>query len=103
PRAIAVDATGTVYVAGDASSPEAFGYVCLAYSSTGVPLWTNRYGPTNSSYILGFSVLDSEGRVYVFGSGTDSTIGQPWATVAYSSSGNTAWTNRYNETGLLAT
>jgi len=43
PRAIAVDSSGKVFVTGGSWSGSHYDYATLAYSSTGVPLWTNRY------------------------------------------------------------
>jgi hypothetical protein len=41
-RAVAVDASGNVFVTGRAGL-DFIGYLTIAYSNTGVPLWTNRY------------------------------------------------------------
>jgi hypothetical protein len=44
-KALAVDANGNVFVTGSSSSPGFTGYsdyATIAYSSAGVPLWTNR-------------------------------------------------------------
>jgi hypothetical protein len=52
----------------------------VAYSSAGVPLWTNLYGPGNA---LAMGV-DNNGNVFVTGQGGVGNIG--YATLKYSSS-----------------
>jgi hypothetical protein len=43
--AIAVDASGKVFVTGFSWSGTVYEFATLAYSSSGVPLWTNRAAP----------------------------------------------------------
>jgi hypothetical protein len=88
--AIAVDASGNVFVSGTALGfTYAVASVTLAYSSAGQPLWTNRYaGPHNVKAI----VLDGNGNVFV--TSTD------FLTVAYSGGGALLWTNQYAGTGF---
>src|SRR6185436_19405059 len=47
--AVAVDASGNVFVTGESSNGAGTtDFATIAYSGTGVPLWTNRYhGPGN--------------------------------------------------------
>ncbi len=81
--AMAVDASGTVYVTGGSSGA----FATVAYSSSGVPVWTNRYhglgNGENNSYAI---AADARGGVYVTGrsGGTiaDGTLAD-WATVKY--------------------
>ena len=43
-RAVAVDSSGLVFVSGySLDSFNAYDYATIAYSSTGAPMWTNRY------------------------------------------------------------
>jgi len=96
--ALAVDASGSVYVTGGSygssiASPDC---VTLAYSSTGLPLWTNRYnGPGNSSDQAFALALDANGNVVVTGFSFGSA-GPDCVTIKYSSAGVPLWTNRYN-------
>jgi hypothetical protein len=86
--AAAIDGAGHVFVTGtgtDANSD----YTTLAYSATGVPLWTNRYsgiGSVNHAYAL---TVDSGGNVLVTGGSTGNSGGYAnydYATIKYSSS-----------------
>jgi hypothetical protein len=102
--AMAVDANGNVYVTGgsydtSASTPDC---VTLAYSTAGVPLWTNRYnGPVNNYDAATALALDTSGNVYVTGvsHGGDPVYGgsdSDYLTIKYSSADLPLWTNRYN-------
>jgi hypothetical protein len=92
--AIAVDASGDVFVTGNSGGD----YATIAYSGAGVPLWTNRYN--NAHEIATAVAVDASGNVFVTGS---SGIVFPeladyfdYATIAYSGAGVPLWTNRYN-------
>lgn len=93
-RAIAVDKSGNVYVTGS-STAFSSDFVTIAYSNSGVPLWTNTYnGPYDDNDEPNAIAVDRHGNVYVTGSSQDESI--DCATVAYSASGVPLWTNRYD-------
>jgi hypothetical protein len=95
--AVAVDGTGNVIVTGSSSGGAAFDYATIAYSRSGVPLWTNRYnGPGNSDDNARAIAVDSDGNVIVTGSSVSSLNNYDYATIAYSRAGVALWTNRYN-------
>lgn len=94
--ALAVDANGDVFVTG--SSPgigSRYNYATIAYSGSGVPLWTNRYnGPSGYDFPQAMA-LDAQGNVFVTGNSEGSSGYRNYATVAYSNGGVPLWTNRY--------
>jgi len=94
--AMAVDGSGNVYVTGS-STGTGSDYATIKYSSSGLPLWTNRYnGPVNGGDEASAIGVDGSGNVYVTGSSTGSGTGSDYATIKYSSAGVPLWTNRYN-------
>lgn len=100
PSAIAVDGSGNVFVTGAATAGGGdFDYATVAYSSTGVPLWTNSYnGPGNTNDVATAIAVDSSGNVLVTGYSSDITGKFSYATIKYSGAGVPLWTNYFNET-----
>jgi uncharacterized delta-60 repeat protein len=100
-RAVAVDASGNVYVTGSSGASGSFSdYLTLKYSSAGVPLWTNRYNGSGNRFDEAFALtLDHSGNAYVAGQSERSGNSYEYAAVAYSSSGVPLWTNRYGWLG----
>lgn len=75
-NALAVDSSGNVFVTGNSASAGSGANATIAYSKSGVPLWTKEAGGTAIA-------VDGSGKVFVTGS----------ATIAYSSAGLPLWTN----------
>src|SRR6185503_13164555 len=75
--AVAVDASGNVFVTGSST---------VKYSDAGVPLWTNGA----SGIAIG---LDGSGNIFVMGSS---------ATIAYSGAGAPLWTNYHGGGAAIA-
>jgi outer membrane protein assembly factor BamB len=97
PRGVAIGITGNVFVLSDEYSPSGAEYVTFAYSSSGTPLWTNRYHGAASSTDTPSSVaVDDAGNVVVTGHSSGSGSSSDLATIAYSNAGVPLWTNRYN-------
>jgi uncharacterized delta-60 repeat protein len=96
----AVDTSGNVFVTGNSGRPTASDYATIAYSSAGVPFWTNRYNGPANSWDEAYSVaVDSSGNVFVTGSSRGSSNNYDYATIAYSRAGVPLWTNRHNGPG----
>jgi hypothetical protein len=90
---VAVDAAGNVVVTGySVGNASGYDYATIAYSSAGLPLWTNRYnGPANGGDLPQTKqslALGPDGSVYVTGASDAGVNGTAFdfATVKY-----TAW------------
>jgi uncharacterized delta-60 repeat protein len=99
--AMALDASGNVYVAGGSySSDTSFDYATVKYDSSGNELWIARYDGPASHYDEAMAMaLDASGDVYVTGYSDGGTTFNDYATVKYDSSGNELWVARYNGPG----
>ena len=100
PNAIAVTSGGTVLVTGY-SDLEALGnvsdVVTIAYSSAGVPLWTNIYnGPANGEDKATAIAVGTNDIIFVTGYATVGFNRTDYLTIAYDNSGAALWTNRYS-------
>ena len=69
-RAVAVDSSDNIYLAGDSFSDEVgadwIDFVLLKYDSSGVLQWNNTWGGSQSDYCHGLT-LDSFGNIYLAG------------------------------------
>ncbi len=99
-NAVAVGTNGSVYVTGGSYGGDplyggsSMDYATIAYSSAGLPLWSNYYnGPVNNGGIARAIAVDSSGNVVVTGTAS-SESGSIVATIKYSSEGIALWTNR---------
>jgi hypothetical protein len=100
-NAIAVNEVGDVFITGYSvliNGPYFTShYVTLAYSSAGVPIWTNRYAYGNTINSAAAVAVDkSSGNVFVTGNSYGGQFAYGYATVAYSSAGAQLWIKRYS-------
>jgi hypothetical protein len=102
---MAMDRYGNVFVTGFSSNDGNGGtrvddYATVAYSSAGMPLWTNRYdGPANQGDEPSAIAVDNTGNVFVTGfsdNPVDDSIWSDYATIKYSDSGIPLWVNNYD-------
>jgi len=99
--ALAVDASGNVYVTGSSKNSSGhFTSVTIKYDHNGSQAWLSRYvGPGNSDDEGQALALDAAGNVYVTarskGNGTDFD----YATIKYGNNGAQLWAARYNGPG----
>jgi hypothetical protein len=81
-----VDASGNVFVTGSSSNGTTSDFATVAYSSAGVPLWTNVYdGAAKASDIAKGIAVDNSGNVFVTGSSWNGRY-YDFVTIKYSSS-----------------
>jgi len=94
--AVAANDTGNVFVTGySTGSSGDSDYATVAYSSAGVPLWTNRYdGGIGGDEAFAVAVNNS-GNVFVTGRSANINNNSDWVTIAYSEAGLPLWTNTY--------
>jgi len=99
--AVAVDASGNVYVTGaSVGSGTGKDYATIEYNSSGIQQWVARYnGPGNSDDVATAIAVDGSGNVYVTGYSTGSSSGFDYATIKYDASGTQKWVARYDGTG----
>jgi hypothetical protein len=89
--AVAVDASGNIYVTGSSAGADLEAdycdYATIKYSSAGVQLWVDRYdGPGewgDSDDVANAIAVDKSGNVYVTGESTGSDTGFDYATIKY--------------------
>ncbi len=104
PNAISVDLVGNAYITGfTTGSDSGWDWVTLKYSSTGIPVWTNFLSsPGRADDVPNSLGLDAEGNVFVSGSLVVIPGNSDWATVKYSSAGQSLWTNTFGgSSGIL--
>ncbi len=96
PAAIAVDASGNVYVTGQAGQAvNKSDLITLKYSPSGAELWRSRYSdPSDASDVAAGIALAPDGAVYVLGSSW-MPGGCAVVLVRYSSTGTEEWVSRF--------
>jgi len=102
-RAIALDASGNVYVTGRSDDIRSYSdrdYATIKYDTNGNQLWLQRYnGPGDEVDEANAIAVDGAGNVYVTGHSDFGDIPDDeadYATIKYDTDGNQLWLSRYN-------
>jgi len=99
-KAIAVDASGNVYVTGNSRCSSHYDYATTKYDSDGTEQWAVRYnGPGNYHDTPRAIAVDAFGDVYVTGYSYGDGTSYDYATIKYNSDGVEQWVARYNNPG----
>jgi hypothetical protein len=100
-NAMAVDATGNVFVTGlSTGNGTGWDYATVKYNNSGKQLWVARYnGPGNGDDVANSLVLDSKGNVYITGWSVGNGTSYDYATIKYDNTGTQLWVARYNGSG----
>ncbi len=97
-RALKLDASGNVYVAGSSTAnSDGLDYILIKYDANGTLQWWREYnGPANGDDIPSALAIDSSGNVYLTGSSLGQTTGLDYATLKFAANGNLKWIVRYD-------
>lgn len=99
-NALAIDASGNIYITGRVDYGTSSDMVTIKYNSQGVQQWLARYiGPSNLSDEGKSIKVDGSGNVYVGGRTTSSVTGIDCITVKYNPDGSEAWVKTYFASG----
>ncbi|HLX11427.1 MAG TPA: SBBP repeat-containing protein, partial [Bacteroidota bacterium] len=95
--AIGVDSSGNVIVVGSSAAVDTTDdFVTLKYSPAGILLWTRYYdGPINEYDDPADLVIDNANNIYVTGSSEGRDTLDEYATIEYTSGGDSVWMSRY--------
>ena len=100
-NAIAVDASGNIYVTGESFSGINKDYATIKYSSAGVQQWVRRYnGLSNFDDEATTLSIDNSGNVYVSGWSLGIFDYPDLVTIKYNPSGDSLWVRRYTGSGF---
>jgi uncharacterized delta-60 repeat protein len=96
-NAIAVDASGNVYVTGQSTGlGTGYDYATIKYDSAGQEQWVARLPASSTARAI---AVDSSGNVYVTGLGWGLDTLPDYTTVKYDSAGQEQWVAHYNGPG----
>ena len=98
--ALAVDASGNVYVTGGSSQTGGYSIATIKYNSSGVEQWLKIFDGPAHNYDEGYSIaVNNGGDVYVTGYVSGIGTGDDYVTLKYNSAGVQQWVNYYNGPG----
>jgi outer membrane protein assembly factor BamB len=97
-NAIAVDASGNIYVTGESPGKGTYrDFATVKYNSAGKQIWARAYQGTGKGDDSALAIaVDAAANVYVTGSSAGKNTGCDMATIKYNKSGKQLWVSRYN-------
>lgn len=101
-HAIAVDASGNVYVTGWSygTATSGYDYATVKYNSAGVQQWASRYNNSTNGTDEAWDVaVDNAGNVFVTGTSDGSGSNSAATTIKYNTAGTQQWAKRYDGAG----
>ncbi len=104
-NSVCTDTENNIYVTGisdggsSGSSEPHFDYATIKYNSAGLIQWIRRYNAANGEDEGVVVKVDELGNVFVTGVSYDLISDDDYATINYSSDGDTTWISRYNGPG----
>jgi len=90
-RAVSIDGSGNVYIAGSSSGPSGYDFVTIKYSPSGTRLWRafGDRGDHHSSFAWDLAI-DGAGNVHVLGT-SENGVGYDYLTIKYDTNGVEQW------------
>jgi hypothetical protein len=96
-NALAVDASGNVFVTGSSQNGTGADYTTIKYDTDGNQLWVARYHGEGSGADYGSGIaIDGDGNAYVTGASNGIGTNVDYATIKYDTDGNQLWVARYD-------
>jgi len=101
PKAMAIDNTGSIVVAGYTDNPATNeDFLIIKYSNSGSQIWSKTYNGTGNGVDKATAVgIDQKDNIYVTGNSFGIGSNLDYVTLKYSSQGELQWDARYNGPG----
>ena len=101
PSAIAIDASGSVYVTGTSVGPDStYDVVTIKYDSSGNALWVRSYASAENEDDNAIAMtIDNTGNIFIAGNTVDGNDLSIYLTIKYNAAGTQLWKVNYGKGG----